>query len=95
MHFKDENCYSTFGSPQDFKYYIEVPEQTNGSFDDKILSLNMPLVGALSRIQKDYDSALLKYALALIASQISRQVQFWGNKLHDVASTVHKAVNKL
>lgn len=54
---------------KDFKFYIEEPEMTQGSFDDVIFTLNVPLVGALSSIQQN--SGLVRWLLAAIIQKIS------------------------
>lgn len=77
---------------QDFKYFIEVPELTKGSFDDKITTLNMPLVGALTKIEKEYQSTL-GWILGMIAAQISKLVAFCSDKFHNLITPYHKAAH--
>ncbi|GMH35846.1 hypothetical protein BSKO_03714 [Bryopsis sp. KO-2023] len=56
---------------KDYKYYVPEPSMSAGSFDDKIFTLNIPLVGALSRIGNDYESSFVRWALGLATKQIS------------------------
>lgn len=56
---------------KDYKYYVPEPSMSAGSFEDEIFTLNIPLVGALSRIANDYESTFVRWALGLATRQIS------------------------
>jgi len=90
LSYKVSHLYRTLTTlRQEMHYYYRDPSMTKGSFDDRVVTLNLALVGCLGEIKSRINNEFLEKLVTQLATKINSHGEYYNDGLF-MARTVEE-----